>query len=102
MIGWENFLLAQVGASAALAGLIFVGVSINPRFFLLRVRAFEAFLNNSKSMPRAKTESRKMIQKQSPCALAAWRETIFQMSQFYPAVSAGSIGLSRQSFFHLS
>jgi modulator of FtsH protease len=29
MNGWENFLLAQVGASAALAGLIFVGVSIN-------------------------------------------------------------------------
>ncbi len=29
MSGWENFLLAQVGASAALAGLVFVGVSIN-------------------------------------------------------------------------
>ena len=29
MNGWENFLVAQVGASAALAGLIFVGVSIN-------------------------------------------------------------------------
>ncbi len=27
--GWENFFEAEVGASAALAGLIFVGVSIN-------------------------------------------------------------------------
>ena len=27
--GWENFLIAEVGASAALLGLIFVGVSIN-------------------------------------------------------------------------
>jgi modulator of FtsH protease len=27
--GWANFFLAEVGASAALAGLIFVGVSIN-------------------------------------------------------------------------
>jgi len=26
---WESFLIAEVGASAALAGLIFVGVSIN-------------------------------------------------------------------------
>ncbi len=29
MTGWENFFVAEVGASAALAGLIFVGVSIN-------------------------------------------------------------------------
>ncbi len=29
MSGWENFLIAQVGASAALAGLVFVGTSIN-------------------------------------------------------------------------
>jgi modulator of FtsH protease len=29
MVGWENFFIAEVGASAALAGLIFVGVSIN-------------------------------------------------------------------------
>ena len=29
MSGWENFLVALVGASAALAGLVFVGVSIN-------------------------------------------------------------------------
>src|SRR5260370_29611069 len=29
MIGWANFLIAEVGASAALLGLIFVGVSIN-------------------------------------------------------------------------
>ena len=29
MTGWENFFIAQAGAAAALAGLIFVGVSIN-------------------------------------------------------------------------
>jgi hypothetical protein len=29
MIGWESFFIAQVGASAALTGLLFVGVSIN-------------------------------------------------------------------------
>lgn len=29
MSGWENFFIAEVGASATLAGLIFVGVSIN-------------------------------------------------------------------------
>jgi hypothetical protein len=29
MSGWENFFIAEVGASAALTGLIFVGVSIN-------------------------------------------------------------------------
>lgn len=29
MTGWENFFIAEVGASAALAGLLFVGVSIN-------------------------------------------------------------------------
>ena len=29
MSGWDNFFIAQVGASAALAGLVFVGVSIN-------------------------------------------------------------------------
>src|SRR5260370_2960738 len=29
MYGWENFLVAHVGASAALAGMVFVGVSIN-------------------------------------------------------------------------
>ncbi len=29
MGGWDNFFLAQVGASAALAGLLFVGVSLN-------------------------------------------------------------------------
>ncbi|HLH60991.1 MAG TPA: hypothetical protein VKV20_04845 [Ktedonobacteraceae bacterium] len=29
MMGWENFFIAEVGASAALTGLIFVGVSIN-------------------------------------------------------------------------
>jgi hypothetical protein len=29
MPGWDNFFLAQAGASAALAGLVFVGVSIN-------------------------------------------------------------------------
>lgn len=29
MGGWESFAVAQIGASAALAGLIFVGVSVN-------------------------------------------------------------------------
>lgn len=29
MTGWENFFIAEVGASAALTGLLFVGVSIN-------------------------------------------------------------------------
>lgn len=29
MPSWESFFTAEVGASAALAGLIFVGVSIN-------------------------------------------------------------------------
>lgn len=29
MVNWDTFFAAQVGASAALAGLIFVGVSIN-------------------------------------------------------------------------
>ncbi|HEV7384706.1 MAG TPA: hypothetical protein VGN89_07485 [Phenylobacterium sp.] len=29
MPGWENFFMAQVGASASLAGLVFVGVSLN-------------------------------------------------------------------------
>ena len=29
--GWESFALAQVGASAALLGLVFVGISINLR-----------------------------------------------------------------------
>jgi hypothetical protein len=27
--GWDNFFIAQVGASASLAGLVFVGISIN-------------------------------------------------------------------------
>jgi hypothetical protein len=29
MTGWESFFVAQVGASAAVAGRVFVGVSIN-------------------------------------------------------------------------
>ncbi len=29
MPGWDNFFLAQVGASAALVGLVFVGISLN-------------------------------------------------------------------------
>ena len=29
MSGWESFFVAQVGASAAVAGLVFAGVSIN-------------------------------------------------------------------------
>jgi hypothetical protein len=34
MTGWENFFIAEVGASAALAGLIFVGVSTGSDFLL--------------------------------------------------------------------
>lgn len=48
MNGWANFFFAEVGASAALAGLIFVGVSINLSRILafprLPNRAFEALL----------------------------------------------------------
>lgn len=29
MPGWDNFFIAQVGASAALVGLVFVGISLN-------------------------------------------------------------------------
>ena len=29
MPGWDNFFMAQVGASASLAGLVFVGISLN-------------------------------------------------------------------------
>jgi hypothetical protein len=43
---WDNFLVAQVGASAALAGLLFVGISINMnrilQFPVLTDRALEA------------------------------------------------------------
>jgi modulator of FtsH protease len=46
MNGWENFFIAEVGASAALAGLVFVGVSINLAKIIaypgLPGRAFEA------------------------------------------------------------
>ena len=45
---WSNFALAQVGASAALLGLVFVGISINLRDFVgsrrLVNRAFEAIV----------------------------------------------------------
>jgi len=48
MNGWENFLGAQVGASAALLGLLFVSVSINLNKILshpvLPGRAFGALL----------------------------------------------------------
>src|SRR5579862_5023463 len=48
MSGWESFFVAEVGASAALTGLIFVGVSINlPKIIAspgLPGRAFEALL----------------------------------------------------------
>jgi hypothetical protein len=48
MSGWENFLIAQVGASAALLGLLFVSVSINLSRILsfpsLPGRAFGALL----------------------------------------------------------
>ena len=36
--GWENFFLAEVGAAAALGGLLFVGVSLN----LAKIRSFAA------------------------------------------------------------
>jgi hypothetical protein len=46
--GWESFFVAQVGASAALAGLLFVGVSINLAKILaaprLTARAFQALV----------------------------------------------------------
>ena len=46
MSGWDSFFVAQVGASAALAGLVFVGVSINltkiMSFADLPARALEA------------------------------------------------------------
>lgn len=46
MAGWENFFLAQVGASAALAGLVFVSVSISLPKILAQAtlprRAFQA------------------------------------------------------------
>jgi len=46
--GWESFLIAEVGASAALTGLIFVGVSINLSRILslprLPSRALEALM----------------------------------------------------------
>ena len=48
MNGWESFLLAEVGASATLTGLIFVGVSINLNKILalprLPNRALEALI----------------------------------------------------------
>jgi O-antigen/teichoic acid export membrane protein len=46
MTGWENFLMAEVGASATLTGLILVGVSLNLNKILehpaLPGRAFQA------------------------------------------------------------
>lgn len=48
MTGWDNFFFAQVGASAALVGLIFVAVSINLTKILasrhLPNRALEALI----------------------------------------------------------
>jgi len=45
---WQNFLLAEAGASAALTGLLFVGVSINLKrilsFARLPYRALEALM----------------------------------------------------------
>jgi hypothetical protein len=43
MSGWENFFIAEVGASAALTGLIFVGVSIN----LARILSFPKLPNRA-------------------------------------------------------
>ncbi len=48
MIGWENFLLGELGASATLTGLIFVGVSVNLQKITSRAtlinRALEALV----------------------------------------------------------
>jgi len=48
MTGWESFFVAQVGASAAVAGLVFVGVSINLdkilKYVGLPARAMEALV----------------------------------------------------------
>jgi hypothetical protein len=48
MNGWENFFLGELGASAALTGLIFVGISINLRKIMksshLPNRALEALV----------------------------------------------------------
>jgi modulator of FtsH protease len=48
MAAWANFLTAQVGASAALVGLLFVGLSVNLSKILasakLTDRAFVVFL----------------------------------------------------------
>ena len=44
MTGWENFFLAEVGASAALVGLVFVGISINPSpDYATVARAFDGY-----------------------------------------------------------
>jgi hypothetical protein len=48
LTAWDNFFVAQVGASAALAGLLFVGISINMnrilQFPVLTDRALEALV----------------------------------------------------------
>jgi modulator of FtsH protease len=48
MTGWENFLLGELGASAALTGLVFVSVSINLTKIMaspnLQNRALEALV----------------------------------------------------------
>ncbi|HXW67107.1 MAG TPA: hypothetical protein VEL82_04430 [Thermoplasmata archaeon] len=48
LAAWENFFVAQVGASAALAGLLFVGISINMtrilQFPVLVLRAMQALI----------------------------------------------------------
>lgn len=48
MAGWDNFFVANVGSSAALVGLIFVGLSINLQRIItlpgIPARAFEGML----------------------------------------------------------
>jgi hypothetical protein len=43
MNGWENFLVGELGASAALTGLVFVGVSIN----LTKIMSSSSLINRA-------------------------------------------------------
>jgi hypothetical protein len=43
MTGWENFFVGELGASAALTGLVFVGVSIN----LTKIMSSSSLINRA-------------------------------------------------------